>query len=83
MQNNSDFLQANLMIGFNCLGGNFMTVLRSFLIFLILTVFTLTAGTVFALTKASFDVKDPKNQEINKKWYPFTGLISNYNSLES
>ncbi|SDU53268.1 Seven times multi-haem cytochrome CxxCH [Desulfobacula phenolica] len=43
----------------------FMMVLRSYLIFVMISVFT--AGTAQALTEASFDVKNPKNQEMNKK----------------
>ena len=42
-----------------------MTVLRSLLIFMTVSVFA--AGAAFALTDASFDVKNLKNREINKK----------------
>ncbi len=42
-----------------------MTVLRSLLIFIIGSIFV--TGAAFATTKASFDVKDPKNVEMNKK----------------
>jgi len=42
-----------------------MTFLRSFLVFTILCIFT--AGTALALTEESFDVKNPKVQEMNKK----------------
>ena len=42
-----------------------MTVLRSLLVFMIVSVFT--AGAAFALTEASFDVKNSKNIEINTK----------------
>ena len=42
-----------------------MTVLRSLLIFMVVSVFT--AGAAFALTQESFDVKNPKNIEMNKK----------------
>ena len=42
-----------------------MTFSRSLLVLIILGVFT--TGTAFALTQASFDVKDPTNQEMNKK----------------
>jgi hypothetical protein len=42
-----------------------MIVLRSFLVLLMVSVFT--AGSAFGLTQASFDVKDPKNREMNKK----------------
>ena len=42
-----------------------MDVLRSLVIFMIISVFT--SGTAFALTKESFDVKNEKNIEMNKK----------------
>ena len=42
-----------------------MTVIRSLLIFMIVSFFT--AGAAFALTEASFDVKNSKNIEMNKK----------------
>jgi hypothetical protein len=42
-----------------------MITIRSTAILLLLVVFT--AGTAFGLTQESFDVKSPKNQEINKK----------------
>lgn len=42
-----------------------MITIRSTFVLLILVVFT--AGTAFGLTQESFDVKNPKNQEINKK----------------
>ena len=42
-----------------------MAVLRSLLIFMILSIFT--AGAAFALTQESFDVRNPNNQEMNKK----------------
>ena len=42
-----------------------MAVLRSLLMFMILSVFT--TGAAFALTQESFDVKNPKNIEMNKK----------------
>ena len=42
-----------------------MFLIRSAFIVLILGIFA--AGTAFATTQASFDVKNPKNQEINKK----------------
>ena len=42
-----------------------MYLIRSAFIVLILGIFA--AGTAFATTQASFDVKNPKNQEINKK----------------
>jgi len=42
-----------------------MAVLRSLLIFMILSIFT--AGAAFGLTQESFDVRNPNNQEMNKK----------------
>jgi hypothetical protein len=42
-----------------------MPVFKSLLIFMMGSVFT--AGMAFGLTQASFDVTDPKNQEMNKK----------------
>ena len=42
-----------------------MTVFRSLLIISVLCLFT--AGAAFGLTQASFDVKSPYNQEMNKK----------------
>ena len=42
-----------------------MYLIRSAFIVLILGIFA--TGTALATTQASFDVKDPKNQEINKK----------------
>ncbi len=42
-----------------------MNTIRSIMIFLFLVLFS--TGTALGLTQASFDVKDPKNQEMNKK----------------
>ena len=42
-----------------------MVLIRSAFIVFILGIFA--AGTALATTQASFDVKNPKNQEINKK----------------
>jgi hypothetical protein len=45
-----------------------MITIRSTMVLLLLVVFT--AGTAFGLTQESFDVKNPKNQEMNKKCIP-------------